>query len=88
MGYTAKGTLTDFTGYAELGGLLTQNGWTATTAICMIIMTVMHFPCSTTCLTIKKETGSLKWTLLAMVIPTICGILTCAIITLSRCGFV
>ena len=59
--------------------LLTQNGWTAATAVCMIIITVLHFPCSTTCLTVKKETGSLKWTLLSMAIPTVCGVVCCAV---------
>ena len=48
MGYTANGVMTDFAGYGELAALLTQNGWTAATAVCMIIITVLHFPCSTT----------------------------------------
>ena len=79
MGYTANGVMTDFAGYGELAALLTQNGWTAATAVCMIIITVLHFPCSTTCLTVKKETGSLKWTLLSMAIPTVCGVVCCAV---------
>ncbi len=79
MAYTANGTLTEFTGSEQLYSLLTQNGWTAATAVCMIIITVLHFPCSTTCLTIKKETGSLKWTLLSMAIPTITGVVLCAV---------
>jgi len=79
MGYTANGVMTDFAGYGELAAMLTQNGWTAATAVCMIIITVLHFPCSTTCLTVKKETGSWKWTLLSMVIPTVCGVVCCAV---------
>lgn len=79
MSYAASGTLTDFTGYGELYTILTNNGWTVITAVCMMIITVMHFPCSTTCLTIKKETGSLKWTLASMLIPTVFGILLCAV---------
>lgn len=79
MGYTANGVMTDFAGYGELAALLTENGWTAATAVCMIIITVLHFPCSTTCLTVKKETGSWKWTLLSMVIPTVCGVVCCAV---------
>ena len=81
MSYMASGTLVDYSGYEQLFSLLSQNGWTTTTAICMIIMTVMHFPCSTTCLTIKKETGSLKWTVLSMAIPTLTGLLTCAVVS-------
>ena len=79
MSYTASGAMTDYSGYEQLFSVLSQNGWTATTAVCMIIMTVMHFPCSTTCLTIKKETGSRKWTFLAMAIPTVSGIILCAV---------
>lgn len=55
MSYLSTGTLTDFASYEELFALLTQNGWTLTTAICTIVMCIFHFPCSTTCLTIKKK---------------------------------
>lgn len=78
MSYLSAGTLTDYAGYEELFRILQANGWTQLTVICMIIMTVLHFPCSTTCLTIKKETGSFKWTLLSMLIPTAIGISICA----------
>ncbi len=81
MAYCANGTLTDVTNYTQLHALLSANGWTMTTAVCMLLMTVMHFPCSTTCLTIKKETGSLKWTLLAMLIPTVSGVLLCTVVS-------
>lgn len=80
MSYLSKGTLIEYTGYDQLLGLLSSNGWTITTAICMIIISIMHFPCSTTCLTIKKETGSIKWTLLSIVIPTVLGILCCMLV--------
>ena len=80
MAYMADGTLVDFTSYKELFELFSSNGWTYVTAICMMIMCVLHYPCSTTCLTIKKETGSLKTTLLAMIIPTVLGILLCMIV--------
>ncbi len=81
MAYLANGTLSDFASYEELLRLFTQNGWTLTTAVCMIIMTIMHFPCSTACLTIKKETSSLKWTLLSMAIPAVCGVALCAVVS-------
>ena len=85
MSYLSAGTLTDYAGYEELFRILQANGWTQLTVICMIIMTVLHFPCSTTCLTIKKETGSFKWTLLSMLIPTAIGISICAAVAgLSR----
>ena len=80
MAYLSSGVMTDYSGYGELLSLLTSNGWTWVTAVCMCVMTVLHFPCSTTCLTIKKETGSIKWTLLAAAIPTALGIMLCALI--------
>ncbi|MBQ3299400.1 MAG: ferrous iron transporter B [Ruminococcus sp.] len=80
MSYMASGTLMDYSGYPELLRLFSANGWTITTAVCMMIMTVLHFPCSTTCLTIKKETGSLKWTLTSMLLPTLMGVIICAVI--------
>ena len=49
--------------------LLSANGWTVKTAVCMAIFSLFHWPCSTTCLTIKKETGSLKWTAVSILLP-------------------
>lgn len=77
MAYLSQGSLVEMGDTASLRELLTANGWTMQTAISMLIMTVCHFPCATTCLTIKKETGSLKWTLLSMALPTAVGILLC-----------
>lgn len=79
MGYSSSNVVTDFSSYEELYKILTSNGWNITTAICMIIMCIFHFPCSTTCLTIKKETKSIKWTLYSIILPTIIGILLCTI---------
>lgn len=86
MAYRSTGVISDFTGYSELYNILSENGWTAVTAVCMMIMTVCHFPCSTTCLTIKKETGSVKYTLLSMLIPTVAGIAVCLIVNLVFLG--
>ncbi|MEG2860246.1 MAG: ferrous iron transport protein B [Clostridia bacterium] len=78
MAYLAQGTLTQMGG-AELSGLLAQNGWTWITAVSTILFSLMHWPCATTCLTIKKETQSLKWTIAAILIPTLSGLVTCAL---------
>lgn len=73
-----KGTsLTDFSDYTSIGQILIQNNWTVLTAINVMIFTVLHFPCTTTLLTIKKETASIKWTVLSFVLPTLCGIVIC-----------
>lgn len=65
-----------------IGEILRQNGWTILTAINVMLFTVFHFPCATTLLTIKKETGSWKWTAIGFLIPTVCGIVLCMLTTL------
>ena len=65
-----------------IGEILRQNGWTILTAINVMLFTVFHFPCATTLLTIKKETGSWKWTAISFLIPTVCGIVLCMLTTL------
>jgi ferrous iron transport protein B len=82
MAYLSKGTLTDYTSLFELKNLLVDNGWTTTTAICTMVFSLMHWPCSTALITIKKETGSLFWTFIAVVVPTIIGMLLCILINL------
>lgn len=77
MSYTAGGTLTDITDIVRLRSLLIQNGWTWVTAVNMMLFSLMHWPCTTTLLTIKKETGSIKWTILAILLPTLFGIIFC-----------
>lgn len=81
MAYLAQGTLVDAADPASLGQLLRQQGWTQMTAVCMILFSMFHWPCSTTCLTIAKETGSAKWTVLAVAVPTIVGIVLCMLVT-------
>ena len=82
MAYTAAGSLSDTLSIAELKTLLVSNGWTFVTAINVMLFTIMHWPCSTTLITVKKETGSLKWTVIAFLIPTIAGIAACFLFTL------
>ena len=77
MGYLSTGALTDYGSLAELRGLLMANGWTTVTAVCVLLFTLFHFPCGTTCLTIWRETRSGKWTALAAALPTIVGIALC-----------
>lgn len=77
MSYTATGSLLKLDSTIELRNLLVANGWTWCTAVCVMLFSLMHWPCSTTCLTIKKETQSLKWTLISFLIPTITGITIC-----------
>ena len=86
MAYMATGELVDVSSMTELHQILLQNGWTMTTAICMMLIFLIHFPCSTTCLTIYKETKSVKWTLLAIAIPTTIGLGMCFVVNLIATG--
>ncbi len=77
MIYLSNGTMTDYGSLSQLHDILISNGWTIKTAVCTLIFTLMHFPCSTTFITIKKETGSIKWAILSLILPTVCGIICC-----------
>lgn len=82
MCYLQNNNLIEFENLTMVKDILITNGWSITTAICVIIFSLCHFPCSTTCLTIKKETGSWKWTILAILIPTIIGVFLCSTINI------
>lgn len=77
MAYTSNGALGALSEASNLSSILAANGWTSVTAVCFILFSLMHWPCSTTLMTIKKESGSLKWTLVAFLLPTLWGIITC-----------
>lgn len=80
MAYLQSGQLVEMGNLSALGGLLSEHGWTWTTALCMMVFCLFHWPCSTTCLTIHKETGSWKWTAVAAALPTLIGALLCMLI--------
>lgn len=80
MCYLSTGTLVSIEDYTQLQQIFTANGWTWVTALCTILFSLMHWPCSTTCLTMRKETGSWKWTLLGILIPTLCGFVLCTLV--------
>ncbi len=80
MAYLSKGSLMEYDSLASLSTLLTQNGWTWVTAVCVVLFCLMHWPCSTALLTIKKETGSLKWTAVSFLLPTVFGLVACALV--------
>ena len=81
MSYTAGGSLMQIDDLSNISNILISNGWTILTAINVMLFCLMHFPCSTTLITIKKESGSLKWTALAFLIPTFLGIIACMFTT-------
>lgn len=77
MCYIKGTTLVEMEDLTSIGQILIHNGWTMLTAINVMLFTLLHFPCTTTLLTIKKETQSWKWTGIAFAIPTLCGIVLC-----------
>lgn len=77
MAYSCGGTLVEYESLASLRDLLCANGWTWVTAVCVMLFSLMHWPCATTLMTIKKESGSIGWTLLSVVIPTVIGLALC-----------
>lgn len=82
MTYMATGQLMEMDNLVTVKEILIANGWTTVTAICVMLFSMFHWPCSTTCLTIKKETGSLKWTAISIILPTIIGMILCFFVNL------
>lgn len=81
MTYLQTGALTDMSDSTALLTLLTSHGWTVRTMVCMTLFCLFHWPCSTTVLTIKKETKSIKWTAVSILIPTLIGVTLCMLVT-------
>lgn len=81
MGYLSSGVIAEYESLDSLKNILLANGWTTVTAICTLIFMLCHYPCSTSMMTMKKETGSIKWTLLGAAIPTAVGLILCFIVS-------
>jgi ferrous iron transport protein B len=80
MSYMATGSMLELDSLEQLRGLLVSHGWTWLTAICTMLFSLMHWPCGTTCWTIKKETQSWKWAAVSFLVPTAAGIVVCFIV--------
>ncbi|NSW90084.1 MAG: ferrous iron transport protein B [Firmicutes bacterium] len=80
MSYMATGSILELGSLSELRELLLSHNWTWLTAVCTMLFSLMHFPCGTTCWTIRKETQSMKWTIVSFLVPTITGIAVCFIV--------
>lgn len=81
MTYLANSSLIEMDNLVALKSLLIQNGWTWITAINVMLFSLMHWPCSTTLLTIKKEANSWKWAIISFIVPALTGIIICFIFT-------
>lgn len=82
MCYLGDNCLVNLDDTFSIGQILISHGWTILTAINVMLFTILHYPCATTLLTIKKETGSWKWTIISFLLPTICGIIVCMLTNL------
>lgn len=80
MGYLSTGVLAEPEDMAALGRLLTDSGWTGLTAVCVLLFTLFHWPCTTTCLTVWRETGEGRWAIAAALVPTMLGGTLCLIV--------
>ncbi|MEG2204061.1 MAG: nucleoside recognition domain-containing protein, partial [Oscillospiraceae bacterium] len=80
MSYLSAGQMIEPESIGALRALLIANGWTPLTAVCTMLFSLMHWPCSTTCLTIRKETQSAKWTAVSVLVPTLLGMIACGVV--------
>lgn len=81
MSYLSTGSMVEFSSLASLRAILVEHHWTYLTALNVMLFSLLHWPCATTLMTIKKETGSIKWTLAGALIPTAIAIVVCLITT-------
>ena len=88
MAYLSSSTLSDYSSLDSLREILVQNGWTAATALCTCVFSLFHFPCSTTVLTVYRETHSVKWTLLSILTPLTCGTVLCVLLNILFIHFI
>jgi ferrous iron transport protein B len=81
MAYSGAARMVDVTGLSELETLLVgDHGWTLLTAVCLMLFSLLHNPCSTTILTIWKETGSRKWTVVGALMPLAIAFVVCFLV--------
>ena len=80
MCYLSTGSMIELDNL-ELGKVLIENGWTYLTALNVMLFSLLHWPCATTLLTIKRETGSLKWTAVGFLLPTLIAFIVCFLTT-------
>lgn len=77
MSYLAEGAMLEIDSLVAIRQLLVANGWTWLTALNLMLFSLLHFPCGTTLWTIKKETQSNKWPIVAGLITTASAIIVC-----------
>jgi ferrous iron transport protein B len=76
MAYLGSSTLQNYDN-SFISNIFIANGWDFFTALSVSLFSLFHWPCTTTLLTIKKETGKIKYCILSVLLPLITGILLC-----------
>lgn len=85
MGYLSCSVMPELAAANDLQAVLTAHHWTIQTAVCVTAFTLAHWPCSTTAITIFKETHSVKWTLMGVLLPTCIGTAACMVLHCIFC---
>lgn len=80
MSYMSGGMMVELDSLEELKQLFVSHGWTWVTALNVMLFSLLHYPCATTLWTIRKETRSVKWAILAAAIPTGIAIVACFVV--------
>ena len=75
-----NGVMFELDSVTSTGEILRAGGWTLLTAVNLMLFSLLHNPCSTTIYTIYKETKSVKWTVVASILPLIMGFIVCFIV--------
>ena len=87
MGYSG-GALAEISSLETTAALFYANGFGTVNAICTLVFILFHWPCATTILTIWKETKSIKWTVLSVIVPLLTGLLLCFFINIASKLFI
>ncbi|MBR6917469.1 MAG: ferrous iron transporter B [Clostridia bacterium] len=82
MIYLSSGSLPEADDLCAVRDVLITHGWTIKTAICTMLLYLFHLPCATTLMTVKKESGSVKYALLSAALPLAFGLASCAAVNL------
>ncbi|MBF8982834.1 ferrous iron transporter B [Lutibacter sp. B2] len=81
MSYMSKGSMIELDSIQAMKELFIANGWTWLTTLNVMLFSLLHYPCATTLWTMKKESGSTKWTLFGAIMPTVIAVVVLLVIT-------
>lgn len=71
---SGSGVMFEMDSIGDTANILHAGGWTILTGINLMLFSLLHNPCSTTIMTIYKETKSVKWTVFSAFMPIVLGL--------------